>query len=571
MVFSLSNTLRSALVASILLLPIACQEDRSASEALAEITPDPDRTLALGHAYDSRIDRAFSYSCAGGNIKTQSATDAEFTYRHDLEQDELARELGLDIGISFGVGSLNLTPGISFATANAARELSSTQTLIVRVNGRSQSLDLNTLQLTSQGEELVRDHGDRIEQWCGNELITKVDYGASLIASVRYDFASESDKKLIGGKLGIGAGVGGLFDLIGLRLGMKSINERARERTTVEISAIQTGGEPTALASVLPERSARCSLSDIERCLAAFDDILAYARSDFQNQLREDSGWVATRYVSTPYRETGLALQALHESAAPYSTRAGVILKVRDLKTKRSEEIANMQKASSLLRESNLFQDVHREELSNIEQLSKENADAADEALRICQLQTAESCLAVQPVFQNYDVRPLAKTYGRFGEALARGEMVALRIDYLPELGPGDERTRITLVRDRPGRTHGSQSEPAALVEGSLYLIQTVRRSSCLFPKQSLNLKNGCADERHLGQNVGFMVFGDNASYTSPSTGTFFNANLQQNQISLWGFVFSFDPSSGEVFSADGEKIGNLSLVDEQTRFEELF
>lgn len=558
-----SNRPRLAVALTICLISACERTNDTNQDATSNSIISYDGTTAanLGQAYDSRINKIFGYGCVDGESETKGGLSSQIEYFRDLSSEQLQEKIAIGLGVTVGVGTVNVTPAVAYTLENAADSLTSTQTVAVKVRGRSVRLKRDGVALSGIGQRLVHNHHDNVFQWCGNEYVGQIDYGASLLATLRYTFASTRDKQSIGGSLGVGVGPAGFFDFIGLRLGLKTVVQVAKERATVHVSGLQLGGQPEQLTQALPAEVISCRLSEPERCLAAFDSILQYARDGFPRQLEQGNNLVPIQYVTVPYSEAGAAMEVLHESETLGALRESVILKVQNLQRLLDSEMTHYRTATKLLA-SHSFSEARRVAIHEIQQLALQNALVCERAVRACRKAAADQCLVQSPELTSYSAEILSLNYGKWRERLNRGDIVALKITNLPDVGSGDETTRVVIEKELPGRRRGKISDPAKLAGGEIYLIRQIRRPNCKFPVISSTEYKGCTDARYSDNPLGYTAYGLNASMGKRMSWTFFNVAEDANEISVWGFLFTFDPESGEVFSQNGSTVGALAQTE---------
>ncbi|NRA64137.1 MAG: hypothetical protein HRU19_06605 [Pseudobacteriovorax sp.] len=543
-----------------LLVLTSCQQPQENSQLDTELSASQGRHANLGQAYDSRLEKVFRYPCVQGNTIQSGTPRTDVTYHKDLSRDEIRRKLALEIGISFGVGPVSLSPAIEFADENSSTELSSTQTVVIRHQGLSEQLNPNMLALSNSGKQFAESYPNSVYQWCGDEFIQRIDYGASLVATLKYTYSSASDKKIIGGKIGVDAGLSGFFNFVGLRFGLRNLKEKAKERTLVEVSGIQIGGQPELLSSILPSENLSCRLNDIEPCLKAFNEILEYAKTEFPNQLTSTGRLVPIQYSTLSYEDFGESLADLSPKDVSSLERDALIMKVSEYREQLSQQKNSYQTATEILKLNQLSND-RQLAIQNIKDLAFANSVLLESAIRICRTKSSEECQSQTISLQEYDSQILSLNYGAWYSSIDKGDVLKVVLDDLPDLGVGDDRTIVVLQKGRPGRRPRRVSAPAKLQSHSTYIIQKITRQQCLFPSNSVQLTKGCEDERHSDSSVGFKAAGFNEALGRDYVATFFNADLKQNEISIWGFIFSFDPETGEIFTSNGDLVGRLEIL----------
>ncbi len=113
-------------------------------------------------------------------------------------------------------------------------------------DGRSESFDGNVA-VSNRGKKVIASGSVRAA--CGDEYIDQIIYGASIMATLRLDFASATEKDKYAGKIDLSIQQG----LFSLKAGGGYAQSSASERTKLSFRVKQFGGKAANLASVIPD------------------------------------------------------------------------------------------------------------------------------------------------------------------------------------------------------------------------------------------------------------------------------------------------------------------------------
>ena len=146
-----------------------------------------------------------------------------------------------------------------------------------------------------------------IYKFCGDGFISEIEYGASLLVSLRFQFLTEKDKEEFNKKVQIE------YDGATLKLkgssDIKSLSERVKETGRVVLEAQQIGGSDSGLLNMVSNKMPSCSLTNIENCLAVMEGVLDYGR-DLKKSFDEADAdddiakhWDVVGYTMTGYKD----------------------------------------------------------------------------------------------------------------------------------------------------------------------------------------------------------------------------------------------------------------------------
>jgi hypothetical protein len=512
----------------------------------------------LGYAYDNRLDKVFEYPCVKGVEESFGAPHSTVKYYHNRSFDQIKKGFGLEFSIGIPVTpTVSVAPGIEYARENASSELNSTQSIEVKIYGKSKRFKPESIKISSAGQLVVDRIPEKAYLRCGNEFVNRVDYGATLSATLKTSYANKTDKKVVGAKVGLGFGLSGFFSALSINVGAKTLNEKVRERTVVTVSAIQIGGDPRGLTSVLPTAQLSCKLSNMDPCIKAFESILAYARS-FSKQINSNTDLVPIRHTTSLYRDAGADLGNLFKANPKDTDQQEVIYKLNTLKMLLRSELLNFQRSSELLaNQQDLITLRHIAIIRNVNELSMKNSKILEEAINVCKNEDVDSCLTVKAELSKYDAGKLVLNGGPWRNSFLGGEVLRLVMNSVDGFVSGNIYCKVKL-----GGGHSAKmSAPCRPVAGSTYLIRMYQRDICQFPAVSYEVRKACKDPNYINGQYGFSVSGVNGATGGRGTYASFNANLEKNEISIWGSIFEFDSDTGVIYNSKNKEIGYLKKL----------
>jgi len=268
-----------------------------------ELPGDWPTGLQLGSAYDSSRHQEFMASCVEGQkIDISRATgDIKYTSEASLERIASAFSGSLSMGVKAPFVKVNAS--MEYARENASTDKRMNWFFEFNATRQSESFDVSSLKISSYGNDALQTGYAAVPDWCGDEFVSKIDYGANLIGTMSVEFASREDKEEF--KLAAALDVNFVVGKAQASANMQRMQQKMGSRTIVKVEAHQTGGNPGQLNGILGSgQIVRCTLSDMDNCLSAFENILRYANGDFKQQLTQASGYNVIRYHTTPYEKS---------------------------------------------------------------------------------------------------------------------------------------------------------------------------------------------------------------------------------------------------------------------------
>lgn len=256
----------------------------------------------LGLGYDSFSKSFKSTACVSGNVVDVGSPVANMEYLQDLTASQLTRRMGITLGWSAPM--LAVSPELEFVKTSSATSLSNTYSVLLEMRAKSKILAAETLALNPTGSSLAGLEGGQVFNGCGDEYISRIDYGGALLATLKLEFSTKQDKTEFTAKVafkpdpsragGAPLAASGSFS---------RLSEKLRLRTRVVVSARQFGGSPARLLQIMPSGAVTCTLENLAPCAAMFDNLVTYSKEAFPQQFEAPEVFVPVSYQTRSYQK----------------------------------------------------------------------------------------------------------------------------------------------------------------------------------------------------------------------------------------------------------------------------
>lgn len=268
--------------------------------------------VPLGSSYDSQRKIFLNVQAIEGRIdETFGNTELRFETGIDMSYDDILSTLNgsVDADVNFPV--VRVSAGASLAKEMASSTYSSSYTFSASsVPKKRLLLPVDTdrgFTLSAAGQDVASNHQSRIQNLVGDEFVSGIEYGANVMVNLKIEYGSNQDKSDIGGYLDVDL-YGGIFNVGGQ---LKYLQDDTRSSIKITVRAIQQGGDPRQLLTVIPNNIITCSLSNPEPCFDMFYEAVDYAKNGFRAQLQQLSDYNVVRYYTTRFDSSSAALKAL--------------------------------------------------------------------------------------------------------------------------------------------------------------------------------------------------------------------------------------------------------------------
>ncbi|ALU45962.1 hypothetical protein [Pseudoalteromonas rubra] len=268
--------------------------------------------VAIGTAYDSQKKRFLNVQPVAGVIdESYGNTELKFKTGIDMSYDDVLNTLNgsVDVDVNFPV--VRVSAGASLAKEMASSSYSSSYTFSASSTPKKRLFlpkDQNSgYALSAVGQDIANNHQTKLQTLIGDEFVTGIEYGANVLVNLKIDYGSNQDKSDIGGYLDVDL-YGGVFNVGGQ---LRYLKDEVKSSVKITVRAIQHGGDPKQLLTIIPNNIITCSLDNPTPCFDMFYEAVKYAKSGFNQQLNSLSDYNVVRYYTTRYENSSLPLRAL--------------------------------------------------------------------------------------------------------------------------------------------------------------------------------------------------------------------------------------------------------------------
>jgi hypothetical protein len=256
----------AALTAALLLLLL------TPGAATAQASDDVGATLDdLGRGADVRLGSPRDY-CVGGAPVLRLAPTGSIGSTFGATFDRLVSESSGGLSARLDLGLFSGRARLDYYARVAQSELSTAYT--VQFESQLGHVMLAEPRLSPVGELAASSAEAERFARCGDGFVSALDVGARLLVSAVLQFADRAELERFVARVRVEA-------LFGLVHSTREFVEETRsfsESAYLQVVALQEGGQPALLRSLIgPASSQSCRLDDVERCLALFRQLLAYA------------------------------------------------------------------------------------------------------------------------------------------------------------------------------------------------------------------------------------------------------------------------------------------------------
>ncbi|MCG7537219.1 internalin [Pseudoalteromonas sp. OOF1S-7] len=340
--------------------------------------------IEVGTAYDSQKKRFLNVQPVSGVIdESFGNTELQFKTGIDMGYDDMLSILNgsVDIDVNFPV--VRVSAGASLAKEMASSTYSSSYTFSASSTPKKRLLlpvsQNSGFTLSQVGDEIASNHQTQLQTLVGDEFVTGIEYGANVLVNLKIDYGSNKDKSDIGGYLDVDL-YGGVFNVGGQ---LKYLQSDIKSSVKITVRAVQQGGDPKQLLTIIPNNIITCSLDNPKPCFDMFYEAVKYAKTGFNSQLSSLSDYNVVRYYTTRYDKSSLALRAL---VPDYQVvRNATKWLITDLEDDFKQAIMDEQRAVNLLNSYYAYlPEAQRLAVERIKGLAYDNAWFLFTAARFC-------------------------------------------------------------------------------------------------------------------------------------------------------------------------------------------
>lgn len=333
----------------------------------------------LGYGFDSRFGRIAS-PCIQGHTQLRGGRSAVLSHSYNASFDDYFNETQGRLSAGINLLLVGGSARVDYY-AKVARTDHSTS-YVVKFDAKLGTAVLDQRTLTSVGSATLAGSAEARRLVCGDEYVSEVDLGSSLLIGASFHFSEASDFEQFKYEVKVEA----LFGLI-------SSTDRWTEETGhfaqdgyLVIDVLQTGGDPAQLAALTGGAGPHvCRFDAIGPCQSALSAALHYARSP--------TGYAAQ--FGTPYDPSRLAVlgyrTARYEDSGHDALAAPVLPADLDMRTiverlslALGEQQSLSHRADLLL--STVLSPARRQEVLGKQAVALANANGLERALWVCHM-----------------------------------------------------------------------------------------------------------------------------------------------------------------------------------------
>ena len=296
--------MRKEPIVALLFCLLSCQNHHEAKPSYDEVPSSYSDAGSLGQAYSKKRKRLLNISCIEGEAITKGNSFASLRYERDMSFERMSDVLNGELSADVRFPVVKTSVSSKIALSHAVDELSETHTLYWSGINQKKVFKLGSRKITDRGRDIMLNYPENIEEICGDEFISEIQYGAILLATMRVDFLSKEDKNAYGGSLDLQVGTGS----IKFKGSLEKLANHLKSRIRVTIHAKQLGGDPVGLFSILSENLVSCSLENVSPCLETMKNLASYGKQEFRQSLQNENSqnrWNVIKYVTQRYDDSG--------------------------------------------------------------------------------------------------------------------------------------------------------------------------------------------------------------------------------------------------------------------------
>lgn len=248
----------------------------------------------LGAGYDSLTQELRNTpSCVSGTPTKQTSDKAEINLDQNADSGNLMREFS---------GEVTGTPRLVFFEMGAAtgyyrslNKRSSTVSLVYSAKIQTGSEQFADVAASSSASSMSK---DAVLNACGDHYVVQINRGGLLTITISLDFGSDENRSKWQNKLKLNGSWAEVSSDIGKKLEDSGIDG------SLSVSVNQVGGNPGQSLQAVPT----CSLSskeDFDACKQKIDDLMAYARNAFPQQV--EARPAVLNYTTAPLSGLGIS------------------------------------------------------------------------------------------------------------------------------------------------------------------------------------------------------------------------------------------------------------------------
>ncbi|CCN47123.1 exported hypothetical protein [Vibrio nigripulchritudo MADA3029] len=296
----------------------------------------------LGMPYNRDKLKMMNYQCVSGVEVEAGNTTA--TWRSDKNEaiETIARRHGGEVAGSVAIDFVTVGAGGHLYHEIAKDSYTDTFTFAGNIIPRKKILRPNPstgrYSVTQECEKYFNPTNQY--EYIGEEFIGEIHYGANLLVNMKIEYLTDEVQREAGGYVSLAG-----LDLVQLEGNLENLSKNAKQNTIIELTAVQSGGQPLEILSIIPSGLMNCSLENPSPCIEAFNNAVSYGKNSIPTQFSSLNDYAVVGYKTYTYREAQIG-------NPDYTTRESTFLSSitkREINQEYNKFNADYKRANSLL------------------------------------------------------------------------------------------------------------------------------------------------------------------------------------------------------------------------------
>ena len=312
---------------------------------------------SIGIGIESGRQAVRSTPCIDGIVKPIDGGTSEFSINAFTSYSDILRISQKSGGGKVTLGSFSIGGGVAESKYYRKTKYEQLFTMNYSVLLGRQKFFPNTDDLFTNAAKPYINDSCRLKQYCGDSFVEQVELGAQLYVKMNFKFSSEIYRKQFSAVAGLSISTAlknsqcdpctGLTSVTSIPVtadiagAIGKLSRTVKQSGTMEVTAVQEGGNVEDLASAIGSTFSSCSLADVKACTGLMDKVIDYAATKFADSVRTSPPKVlsyATNSLATipgvaamPSEATPEIIQARQELADSYEKSLKALDKVGNL------------------------------------------------------------------------------------------------------------------------------------------------------------------------------------------------------------------------------------------------
>lgn len=249
--------------------------------------------VRLGYGFDDRTGISMGLSCLVNaddpNAIVLSNPQGSVDFTDTISSDVVGNLLNTSVSgnADFGLFSVSLAAKYTRDSMDSRQSMnfSYLQTMAADATFTVKGLGNNIL--SPDAQSLLAQGNDAFTNVCGNSIVQSSKEGAVLMVNVSIQFANASLKEQFEGEAS-----GSISGIGSIKGAFEQSSQTSTKNATFSVKAYQLGGDPTKLAKIFgnPDPQGQynivtCSATNLDSCQNMINDVISYAKNDFQTSV----------------------------------------------------------------------------------------------------------------------------------------------------------------------------------------------------------------------------------------------------------------------------------------------